>query len=98
MVKYDDEKCCKPFRSDISNLLTNRFLPPPYPIVKGNERRVYLPPKIDHKLEFDPLLVRLSLFVHSENTGYKSLPYHYYCPGVQSSIKDRSSVGLTQVK
>lgn len=99
MVKCHNTSCCSPFRSFITNILPDRFVPPPYPLQHsykeaGNEAdRVtlsdsFIPKLIDNvKLLLAPLTLRLAFKMTPRDKHFSFIPYDFYCPSVQGQLK-----------
>ncbi|BFZ21940.1 hypothetical protein BsWGS_24979 [Bradybaena similaris] len=94
IVKCTDNKCCSKPRSSYFSVVTERFLPPPLPVVQTSEGLKMPERTIDGASHnFPSLFAAQSLKVddilpRSSNT-YMSIPYDLYCPSVQSMLSDR---------
>lgn len=88
ITKCDDTNCCKPPRSDLRSVLTDGFLPPPF-FLRQSSSKLVIPSAVDTEAKFAPLLVRLALKIKPQSDVFEKIPYDYYCPSVQASLKDR---------
>ena len=94
IVKCTDNKCCSKPRSSYFSVVTDRFLPPPVPVVQTSEVLKIPERTIDgasHK--FPSLFATQSLKVNDilprSSNPYRSIPYDLYCPSVQSVLGER---------
>ena len=94
IVKCADNKCCSKPRSSYFSVVTDRFLPPPLPVVQTSEG-LKIPERTtdgaSHK--FPSLFAAQSLKVDDilprSSNPYRSIPYDLYCPSIQSVLSDR---------
>jgi len=90
IIKCDNRSCCKPYRSNLKELLYQGFLPAPYR-VKSTEHGIVIPPPESHNEEkFAPLMFRLSFSMHPEWPPTKEVPYDLYCPSVLQDVDKRT--------
>ncbi|KAK3919961.1 Enzymatic polyprotein [Frankliniella fusca] len=86
VIKCDKPACCQPRRSNLHQLLYQRFLPAPYPFSQdpfGVSESTEIP-------SFPPFLLRQALSLRPEYPQCKEVPYDFYCPSVQSEVKGRT--------
>lgn len=95
IVKCSDNTCCRPARSSYFDLVKDRFLPPPIPLVQtANGLDV---PEEEAALvgtsgKFcSPFLTQLFLSSHGSRISrdFKSMPYDLFCPSVRSMLQKR---------
>ena len=94
IVKCKDINCCSRARSSYFRVIPERFLPPPLPLVQGENGLEIADRNGDtstHK--FPSLFVRRSIQVEEmlprSGMVFKIMPYDLFCPSVQSSLVDR---------
>lgn len=89
VIKCADESCCSRSRSALKSVFPDTFLPPPCPILQTPSKLV-VPSQLDKgSCKFSPLLVRLSVDLSPPLEGFKQMPYDFFCPSVQSDLKNR---------
>ena len=94
IVKCSDNKCCSKPRSSYFSVVTDRFLPPPLPIVQTSEG-LKIPERTtdDASHKFPSLFAAQSLKVDDilprSSNPYRSIPYDLYSPSIQSVLSDR---------
>ena len=93
IVKCTDKKCCSKPRSSYFSVVTERFFPPPLPVVQSGEGLKIPEQTTDgasHK--FPSLFAAQSLKVDDilprSSNPYRSIPYDFYCPSIQSVLSD----------
>ena len=94
IVKCADNMCCSKPRSSYFNVVTERFLPPPLPLVQTSDG-LKIPERAtdgtSHK--FPSLFAAQSLKVKGilprSSNIYPVIPYDLYCPSIQSALGDR---------
>lgn len=89
VVKCNNSKCCKPFRSTINTFMKTRFLPSPIMYVN---KPTGIRPANENETEsahFGSLLLRGFMGDILPETKFKIFPFDFYCPSVQLSIKNR---------
>lgn len=84
VVKCDDENCCSPRRSTISNVLPGRFLPSPV-LFSTNQKGVFVAEVGDTTAHFGSLQNRALL----SSLVPVDLPFDYFCPSVQTTLDSR---------
>lgn len=92
IVKCENARCCKPFRSNYLYVLPDRFLPAPCPL-RQTSSGIIVPRPADVKKSdrFLPLFQRLNLTVPIKlEPGMISVPYDMYCPSLLSETKQRT--------
>lgn len=92
IVKCKDTQCCREFRSSYLQIIPQRFLPPPLPLLQTEDGLKAAEPgsKGDGKFVSVFLTQTLSSRVHPRSvSAYKLLPYDAYCPSVQPVINRR---------
>ena len=96
MKKCSNLNFCGKFRSSLTTVLGNQFLPPPYPVIQTERGLVIPEPDKAEKLKFAPLLVRLICniksvnTIHSPNANLIVSIIMKYCPSIKNSLKDRT--------
>ncbi|XP_023240195.1 uncharacterized protein LOC111638679 [Centruroides sculpturatus] len=96
ITKCDDVQCCGLIRSNIRTILTAGFLPAPCQITHDEITGLLKVPQTmnhaDEDARFMHLFQRLNLesFVLSQTGNQNNLPYDYFCPTIQSQIKERT--------
>ena len=91
IVKCKDNKCCAPYRSNLTDILQNGFLPPPIPIQKNlSSGRLHVPLPAMNVTKFAPLLLQLSVKLQPEQKDFLKLPYDFYCPTVSEDLIKRT--------
>jgi hypothetical protein len=95
IVKCCDDKCCAKPRSSYLNVVPDRFLPPPLPILQTSDGLKVPERTTDgsaHK--FPSLFAALSLKVNNiiprSATVFRTILYDLYCPSIQSVLTDRT--------
>ena len=88
MVKCKNEACCTPFRSSIRTVLKDRFLPPPIPVVQGEDGIEWA--KKDQGATylrlFQALTLSESLIPKRATRKFrKGIPFDYSCPSVPTT-------------
>ena len=85
IVKCKNEACCTPFRSSIRTVLKDRFLPPPIPVVQG-EDGIEWAKKVQgatYLRLFQALTLSESLISKRATRKFpKGIPFDYSCPSV----------------
>lgn len=85
IVKCDDNSCCKPKRSTITQVMPSRFILSPVKFGK-NEKGVFLASINDESAHFGTLSNRVLL---SSFVPY-NLPFDYFCPSIQPHLNTRT--------
>jgi hypothetical protein len=94
IVKCTDNKCCSKPRSSYFSVMTNRFLPPPLPVIQSSEG-LKIPERTtdgsSHKFPslFAAQSVKVDDILPRSSNPYRSIPYDLYCPSIQSVLSDR---------
>ena len=95
IVKCADLQCCSKPRSSYFNIVQERFLLPPLPLVQTSEG-LRVPERsgdMASHTNFPSLFLAQSLkidhLIPRSANKYKQIPYDLYCPSVQSSLNDR---------
>ena len=94
LSKCKDINCCSRARSSYFRVILERFLPPPLPLVQGENGLEIADRNGDTSTHKIPsLFVRRSIQVEEmlprSGMVFKIMPYDLFCPSVQSSLVDR---------
>lgn len=88
IVKCDDRTCCQARRSNLRDVLFQRFLPAPFPV---SQRPFFIPSSEAMESEkFPSLLVRQSLTLRPNYSRTKEIPYDLYCPSQRDNVEGRT--------
>lgn len=93
IIKCSDVTCCSKPRSSYFNLIAERFLPPPIPLLQTAQGLRAADPttKEDECNQYPSLFVALSLNQKNilPQTTFEKIPYDFYCPSIKKIIKNR---------
>ena len=102
VVKCDNPRCCKQFKTDWHLVFPERFIPPPSiykydsagVIAVETENYLNYPNSTQNSFEFAPLQKRLLLCKKTvEGSEYVKIPFDLYCP----SMKDKLTKGICPI-
>lgn len=83
IVRCEDRKCCKPFRSSINQILQNRFIQAPLPLKNDSSLIITKESNAFGNLFLNELL-------HKEVNVSTAMSYDQYCPSVADKVKTRT--------
>lgn len=83
IVRCEDRKCCKPFRSSINQILQNRFIQAPLPLKNDSSLIITKESNAFGNLFLNELL-------HKEVNVSTAMSYGQYCPSVADKVKTRT--------
>ncbi|KAK3919263.1 Mitogen-activated protein kinase kinase kinase [Frankliniella fusca] len=86
VVKCDNLNCCSPRRSNLHQVMYQRFLPAPFPFCQDP----FGIPEDSSEAKFPAFLIRQSLSLRPDSYKYKEIPYDLYCPSVRDEIDGRT--------
>ncbi|KAK3928620.1 Methionine--tRNA ligase [Frankliniella fusca] len=86
VVKCDNLNCCSPRRSNLHQIMYQRFLPAPFPFCQDP----FGFPEDSSEAKFPAFLIRQSLSLRPDSYKYKEIPYDLYCPSVRDEIDGRT--------
>jgi hypothetical protein len=93
IVKCTDESCCSRPRSNIFDVLKNRFLPPPVPIQQTDDGLKVAESKDINRGVFASLFLAGSLnfdnLLKDRMSGFKSIPHDMFCPSLNGKLVTR---------
>lgn len=94
IVKCRDGTCCKPFRSSLQSVLTDRFMPPPIPLYQSDfGLKAPTPGSSDKRFGSLFVLKTLSLQkVLPTSMLQDTIAFDAFCPTVYKRIKERVCV------
>ena len=96
IIKCCDLTCCQPIRSSYFEIIPGRFIPPPIPVCKTNEGLKAPDVSDTNSHRFPSLFCNQSLKVENilprSAKAYKILPYDIYCPSIQLSLFERTTM------
>lgn len=92
IVKCDDRKCCKEWRSQYLKIFPARFVPPPLLMHKSEAGFTLCSSscKLDHRHSFQDLQTRILLEkIVPTIDEFPIMPFDYHCPTQQKDLKER---------
>ncbi|XP_062560330.1 uncharacterized protein LOC134224782 [Armigeres subalbatus] len=91
IVKCNNRACCKPLRSNILNILPDRFLPSPCPLIQTSDGLLIPDVKnVKPTDQFLPLFQNLALKIGRPTPSKTNVvPYDMFCPSVLADLPAR---------